>query len=164
MNAELISILDSYGSSTIEQIRQHLAATGTNATGKTSSSLRYTVTQEGTKATLKIIGRPFFATVETGRKATPQYDKPSKAFVESIKEWAQAKGVDQNLVYAIAKSIHKKGTKLHQKGGREDIYSNVINQNLVDKISLDLLNKFASQFMTNIVKMFTDGNNNITTA
>lgn len=159
MNADIISILNGYGQTTIDQIRANLSSAGKNVTGKTSQSLRYEVTNQGTKATLKVIGKPFFAVVETGRKPTPSA-KPSKAFVENIKEWLQAKGMEIKPAYAIALSINKKGTALFRDGGRKDIYSNVINQNLVDKISLDLLNKFAQQFMSNVVKMFTDGSNN----
>lgn len=163
MNAELISILNGYGNSTVEQIRQNLSATGTNATGKTSQSLRYEVTNNGTKATLKVIGKPYLAVVETGRKPTPEYTKPSVEFVNSIKQWLAAKGGDEKSAYGIAKSIHKRGTKLFRDGGRKDIISNVINQNLVDKISLDLLNTFAEQFLANTVKLFRDGRDNFTT-
>jgi hypothetical protein len=163
MNADILRILNGYGASTVEQIRQNLSSTGTSATGKTARSLRYEVTQEGTKATLKVIGKPFFAVVETGRKATPN-KKPSPDFVANIKEWLQARGMETKPAYAIALSINKKGSKLFRDGGRQDIYSNVINQNLVDKISLDLLNKFAQQFMTNVVKLFKDGSDNFRTA
>lgn len=162
MNAEIISILNKYGTSTVEQIKQNLSSTGTTATGKTAQSLRYEVRVESTKATLKVIGKPFFAVVETGRKPTPSY-KPSEQFVKSIKEWMDAKG-KTGSAYAIAQSIHKKGSKLWRDGGRTDIISNVINQNLVDKISLDLLNKFAQQFMGNVVKLFRDGSDNFRTA
>lgn len=160
MTAEIISILNQYGTSTVEQIRQNLASTGTNATGKTSKSLRYEVTNTGTKATLKVIGKPYFAVVETGRKPTPSFTKPSVEFVDSIKEWLRARGKDEKSAYAIAKSIHKSGTALFRKGGRKDIISNVINQDLIDRISLDLLNKFAQQFLANTVKLFRDGSDN----
>lgn len=50
------------------------------------------------------------------------------------------------------------------KATADILTGNVINQNLVDKISLDLLNKFAQQFMSNVVKMFTDGSNNFRAA
>jgi phage/plasmid primase-like uncharacterized protein len=162
MNAEVIRILNGYGASTVEQIRQNLSSTGTNATGKSAQSLKYSVTSEGTKATLMVVGKPFFAVVETGRKPTPSY-KPSVAFVKSIQEWMDAKG-KTGSAYAIAQSIHKKGTKLFRDGGRSDIYSNVINQNLTDKISLDLLNQFAKIFMTNVVKLFRDGTDNFRAA
>lgn len=162
MNAEIISILNQYGGSTVEKIRQNLSSTGTNATNKTSQSLRYEITNEGTKATLKVVGKPFFAVVETGRKPTPSY-KPSESFVKSIQEWIDAKG-KTGSAYGLAQYIHKQGSKLWREGGRSDIFSNVINQNLIDKISLDLLNKFAEQFMTNVVKMFKDGSDNFRAA
>lgn len=155
MNAEIIAILNSYGSSTVEKIRQNLASTGTNASNKTSQSLRYTVTTEGTKATLKVIGKPYFAVVETGRKPTPD-KKPSKEFVRNIKDWLQFTSGDTRPAYAIAMNINKHGSKLFRKGGRKDIYSNVINQNLTDKVSFDLLNKFSELFLTNVKQMFSD--------
>lgn len=163
MNAELIAILNQYGSSTVEKIRQNLASTGTNATGKTSQSLRYEVTNNGSKATLKVLGKPYFAIVETGRKPTPEYTKPSVEFVNSIKEWLRARGGNEKSAYGIAKSIHKRGTKLYRNGGRKDIISNVVNQDLVDRISLDLLNKFAQQFLAQTVKIFRDGSDNFGT-
>ena len=165
MNADLIKILNHYGKTTIEQIRDNLSATGTNASGRTSKSLAFEVKDTGTKAVLRITGKPFIAVVETGRKPTPEY-KPSVAFVASIKEWLRAKGKPESPAYAIALSIHRKGTKLWQDGGRRDIISNVINESLIDKISQDMLSKFAEEFLNNIVvKTFRDGaNNNSTTS
>jgi len=160
---DLLPILIGYGNSTVEQIKQNLSSTGTNATGKTSRSLRFIVTREADKDTLKIIGRPFFAVVETGRKATPQYTEPSREFVASIREWAEAKGVP-GAAYAIAKSIHQKGTKLFQSGGRNDVYSNVVNEDLIDRISKDILSKYATEYLKNAVTILTSGTNNTSTA
>lgn len=158
MTAELIAILNRYGRSTVDQIRDNLSNTDTSATGKTAQSLKYEVVTSGDKTALRIIGKPFFAVVETGRKPTPEYEKPSKQFVDSIKEWIRAKGGEEGAAYAIAKNIHKKGTKLYQKGGRTDIFSNVINDSLIDSISQDLLSKFADEFLNNVVATF-NGNN-----
>lgn len=159
MNAEIIGILSKYGQSTIDNIRENLSSTGTNATGKTAKSLKYEVLNKGNTAILQISGRGYFMAVETGRKPTPQYDKPSFEFVASIREWAKAKGLPEGSAYAIAKSIHKKGTRLHADGGRQDIVSNVINDNLTDKIASDLLSKFADLYLSNIVKTYKDGSN-----
>jgi len=158
MTADLITILSKYGQSTVDQIRENLSSTGTNATGKTSRSLRYEVKKEGNKTTLKVLGKPYFAVVETGRRPTPDY-KPSRQFVDSIKEWMDAKG-KQGSAYAIALAIHKRGTKLYRDGGRTDIISNVVNQNLVDKISAELLDKFADELLRNVVEVY--GSNNRT--
>lgn len=154
---DILPILQQEGNSIVEQIRRNLESTGTNATGRTSRSLRYEVRVDANSVTLKIIGRPFFKVVETGRKATPQYTKPSEDFVASIREWAQAKGVP-GAAYAIAKSIHQKGTKLFQSGGRDDVYSNVVNEDLVARISQDVLDKFAQEYLKNAVNIFTNGN------
>lgn len=154
MLADLVTILNGYGGSVVSRIQSNLQSTGTNATGKTSRSLRFEVRQEGSKTTLKVIGKPYFAVVETGRKPTPQYDKPSKAFVDSIREWTQAKGLPNSLAYAIAKSIHKKGTELFKKGGRKDIISNVINDSLASQISKDILQNFAKLYAANIVRQY----------
>jgi len=158
MVADIISILNTYGNSTVQSIRNNLASTGTNATGKTSQSLRFEVKNEGSKITIKILGKPYLAVVETGRRDTPQYTKPSIEFVASIQEWMNAKG-KEGSAYAIAKSIHQHGTKLFQKGGRQDIISNVINQGLINNISKDILNKFASQLVLNIKQVYGNNNN-----
>jgi hypothetical protein len=159
MNVELIQVLKGYGNSIVQEIQQNLSSSGTNATGKTSRSLQYTVTHSNTTATLQITGRPFFATVETGRRATPEYTKPSKMFVQAIREWVKAKGIPEAAAYAIAKSIHQKGTKIKQSGGRDDIYSSVINDSLITEISKDLLSRFAEDFANNLVKMYGTNSN-----
>lgn len=158
MTAELIAILNRNGRSVVDEIRDNLSNTGTTASGKTARSLKYEVTTQGDKTTLRIIGKPFFTVVETGRKPTPEYVKPSRQFVASIRDWLNAKGGDEGAAYAIAKSIHQKGTKLYRDGGRTDIFSNVINDSLIDKISQDLLSKFAEEFLQNIVTTFNVSN------
>jgi len=159
MDADLITILNSYGSSTVESIRRNLASTGTNATGKTSKSLRFEVNQQGEKLSLKIFGKPYLAVVETGRKPTPQYTKPSREFVQSISEWLSARGKSGVSAYGVAKAIHQKGTKLFASGGRKDIISNVINDDLTSKISADVLKSFSKLLVTNIRQTYgTNGN------
>jgi hypothetical protein len=154
MVVDLISILTGYGASTVQRIQQNLASTNTNASGKTSKSLRFEVKQQGEKTTLKIYGRPFIATVETGRKATPGL-KPSRQFVENIREWVKYRGIPQSAAYAIALSINQKGTPPTGKL----IISNVINQSLTDQITKDILTKFASLFMTNVVSQYVGRSN-----
>lgn len=146
MTAEFLSIVSNAGQSAVSQIRQNMAATGTNATGKSSQSLRYEIVQEGDRTILRVLGRQYFAVVETGRRPTPQYDKPSREFVASIREWAKAKGIQENAAYAIAKSIHKKGTQLYRSGGRQDVYTSVI-PGIVQQIGSEYLQKYANLFL-----------------
>lgn len=153
----MLTILSQNGTTIVDQIRQNLASTGTNATGKTSRSLRFEVIVNAGKQILRIIGRPFFNVVETGRRPTRLGANESEPnLVDQIKEWITAKGISGNA-YAIAKSIHAKGTKLFQSGGRTDIVSSVINQTLVDSISKSILDKFAQEYLKNAVNIFTHG-------
>jgi len=149
MTVDLLSILNGYGNSVVQQIKQNLASTNTDATGKTSRSLRFEVKQQGSTTTLKIFGRPFIATVETGRKATPG-KKPSRQFVDNIKEWTKARGIPVGASYAIARSINEKGTPPTGK----KIISNVINDTLTNNISKDVLGQFAKLLTTNIKEIY----------
>jgi len=160
MTAEIITILSNAGQSTIDKIRQNMSSTGTDASGESSRSLKYEVTETGTKANLKITAKPFFMVVETGRKPTPQFTKPSEEFVDRIKSWLTARGKDQGPAYAIAKSIHKSGTKLWQQGGRTDIVSNVINQNRIEELSRELLQSFAKFYLVSVANTFKNANSN----
>jgi hypothetical protein len=92
--------------------------------------------------------------LETGRKATPQYTKPSYAFVQSIREWIKAKGGDQGLAYVIARSIHQKGTK-----GTPGIISEPVNK-YVELIKQDTAKQFAKLYLLNAVEFFKRGNSN----
>lgn len=150
MIVDTIVILSKYGQSLVDDIKQSIS--GHSATGNTARSLRFEVRREGTKDILKVFGRPFIMTLETGRKATPQYTKPSYDFVKSIKEWLRAKGGDQDAAYAIAKSIHQKGTK-----GTPGIISNQVNST-VDLIEKDILKQFEEQWLYNVVQFTKDGN------
>lgn len=119
-------------------IEQHIRA-GQKASGATIASLRVDATAyEGT-----LYGKAPFGTLETGRKggAVPN------GFMQIIRKWMEDKGIkaepipyktdrphkytpqergDMSLSFLIARKIKKEGTQLFRKGGRDDIYSNVI--------------------------------------
>lgn len=155
MTAEVLNILSSYGQSAVAQIQ----ANTPKATGKTARSVRFQVTDEGNKIKFEILASKYFKVVETGRKPTPQYTKPSVSFVSAIRQWLDAKGKDTSLAYVIAKSIHQKGTKLFRDGGRKDVFSNVLNESFIDSISNDLLQQFAHETMMQLIKSFDDNSN-----
>lgn len=119
-------------------IAQHFSA-GQKASGRTAASLRVEVTEEeGT-----LYGRSPFGTLETGRKP----GKVPQGFQAIIRKWMADKGINAepipyktdrphkytpqergnlSLSYLIARKIRREGTSLFRKGGRADIYSNVI--------------------------------------
>jgi hypothetical protein len=152
MIVNTMAILNQYGGGLVNELKQALSSK--SATGKTVQSLQYQVRREGNKDILTVTGRPYIMALETGRKATPQYTKPSFAFVQNIREWLSAKGSDQGLAYAIAKSIHKKGTV-----GTHGIISNPVNH-AVEQIKQETVKQFAKQFLFHMVEFLQRGNNN----
>lgn len=145
---ELIEIVNQQGIELVNNIRANLGSTGTNATLKTSQSLRFETSTEGTKTKLKLFGRPFFNTVETGRKATPG-KKPSREFIENLRPWAEARGIPQEAVWAIATKINKLGTNLFRAGGREDIIQPAVDD-FINNVSQELLDLKADELVFKI--------------
>lgn len=146
---DLKKIVEQRLQNAISKIQENLETTGTNASKRTSQSLRLESSDFG----FIIYGRRAFATVETGRMA----GGIPKGFNEIIKQWIIDKGVsvtqipykrkesenwrpkyttaERSLILAagaISFTIKKSGTSLFRKGGRNDIFSNVFNEALPD--------------------------------
>lgn len=132
-------ILNDVGAQVVAEIRQALADSGTNASGRTSASLRYTV--EG--GVLEVWGRPAFGTVEHGRRA----GRVPRNFRAIIAQWIIDKGIPVQPVEvkrvtdrdghtrallrmagAIAWKIRTEGSRLHREGGRSDIYTPAVKR------------------------------------
>jgi len=139
MTVDLLKILNDESRSFIAQVQAKIP----NATGKTAKSLRYEISEGSARIILEVLGKPFFAVVETGRKATPD-KKPSRAMIENITEWCNAKGKPESAVWAIAVYIQKHGTALFRKGGRTDVYTDS-KEVFADKIFQDVTNTLADE-------------------
>lgn len=125
--SRIAKFLDDQGRLGVQTIQTNLDNTGTTTTGKTKDSITYEVTEDNGRTTLIIkASRPYFKTVETGSKPA-KTTVPPKEMVESLKEWAQAKGSNVSP-YGAAVNILKKGSELYRKGGRTDIYTPVKDQ------------------------------------
>ena len=121
-----------------QRIAQNIILAGANASGQTIASMEVKTTS--TSGTL--LGRNYFGTLETGRRA----GKIPRNFGDIIYEWMQAKGIhandgkDMNMAWAIAKTIARLGTTLHppRGQGRDTIYSQEIlrtTANIHERIS-----------------------------
>ena len=142
---ELKDILDKM----VAEMRDNLAKTGTNASGRTSQSLRVVMTNTGGE----IWGRKYFRGVEQGRAG----GRIPRNFTSIIEQWILDKGLPvqaiqykrkpsanwqpkytpeerglRQMASAIAHTIEKSGTSLYRKGGRKDIFTNVIEKNKAD--------------------------------
>lgn len=151
-SATVLSILNDETNNFINIVKGNLASTGTDATKKSSNSIKSKITTTDSKITIEVTAKPFFSVVETGRKATPG-KKPSEDMIDNIKEWVAVRGKPDSAVWAIATSIQNKGTDLFRKGGRTDIYTDPGEEwaeDLFDKITKAI----AADEMNLIIKGF----------
>lgn len=133
---DVSKILEEWAENVIIRIQDNLDSTGTTASGKTKESLRYEIEGDEFSQKLTIYGRQYFQGVEEGRGA----GKIPYKFQDILYDWAEAKGILQNfgdterkqrsVLYIVGQSIKNHGTQLYQDGGRLDIYTNVINEEL----------------------------------
>lgn len=148
---EIYDLIQDKGIDLINNIRVNLGSTGTNATVKTSQSLRAETKQEGTKYTFTLFGRPFFMTVQTGRKPTPD-KKPSREMIENLRPWIDSRGMDESAVWAIATDINKRGTALWRAGGRTDIVDPAVDT-FVNDVSQSFLEAEADNYQLKVRQM-----------
>lgn len=148
---EIFEVIQDKGIDLINNIRVNLGSTGTNATVKTSQSLRIELKQEGTKYSLTLYGRPFFMTVQTGRRPTPD-KKPSREMISNLMEWVDARGLPESAVWAIANTINRRGTRLWLEGGRTDIVDPAVDT-FVNDVSQAFLEAEADNYILKVRQM-----------
>ena len=137
----------------VAQIRSNLQSTGTNASGRTSDSLKVEV--DATSG--RIYGRRYFRGTEQGRAG----GRVPRNFNAIIRQWILDKGLTYSAIpykrqpsaswqpkytpqerglnamaSAIAHTIEKSGTSLYRRGGRKDIFTNVIEENKADLLKV----------------------------
>ena len=119
INEELLKLKD--------VIAANMQAQGLNASGKTSKSLEVVMGDNGGA----LMGRSFFAVLETGRKA----GKVPKNFRQIIEKWATDKGLTfetpaklRSFSYLVARKIAAEGTKQYRTGRRTDVFTDAVNE------------------------------------
>lgn len=164
----IIKLLADQGNSLVNTIRGNLNTTGTNASSQTSDSLEYQVNEQGEKIILTILGRPYFASVETGRG--PRKSTESANLSNTILQWMEIREIGSdldekkriNLSKFITLKINREGTDLFKKGGRTDIFTQPFNS-AVDEVNKSVVDLIAENFVTNIVKFWNGAQYNKTT-
>ena len=129
---DINEVLEQWASNVVVKIKSNLDSTGTTASGRTKESIEYTVDN----GTLVITGRPYFRSVEEGRGpgGIPY------GFTDIIRQWMKDKNIEskfgetesqkRSAAYMIGQFIKNNGSSLYRKGGRDDIYSSVINDEM----------------------------------
>lgn len=148
---EINELLYSEGIQLGNDIRANIGAAGEWATGDTARSIRIEVKQEGTKYRMQLLARPYFWTVQTGRRPTPN-KKPSREMIANITRWVEARGIDLGAVWAIAMTIQRRGTRLWLEGGRTDIVDPALDD-FINNVSMALADAGADDLILKVKQM-----------
>lgn len=143
----------------IATIKTNSRAAGQVATGKTLRSLEYTLQRLGKSYVARILGRPYFGTLETGRGPYNGGKGDPQGFNQRLIEWMKARNFqckDEAEYLRMANylrwKINKFGTELYRKGGRKDIFTPA-----VDDMTELLEKELIVFFQTTMEDMFTKG-------
>ncbi|MEO6521357.1 MAG: hypothetical protein ABIN91_06765 [Mucilaginibacter sp.] len=144
MNQNLLTYLTDIKNQIIDIATQK----GMNASGKTLSSIEIIETPKG----YDLQASPSIYFMEHGRGPThPGTPAGNPNLVEVIQDWLDAKGINANP-YAIAKAIHKNGTKLYRSGGNSGILSVPLNLDRLDQV----FNDISAEYLNNTAQAVFD--------
>lgn len=143
----------------ITAIKDNSTRAGQVATGKTLRSLEYTIQKQGKSYVARILGRPYFGTLETGRGVYRGGKGDPQGFNQRLIEWMKARNFRckdeqeyERMANYLRWRINKFGTRLYQKGGRKDIFTPAVAD------ATDFLEKELIAFFTHTVEdMFIKG-------
>lgn len=120
----LVSVLKTYGQIGVKLLRQAIASQ--DATGRTAASIRFEVVEQKGNEGLKFFARQYFSALEKGIR--PSSKRPSKEMIDSMTEYARARGFTnpEKAAWAISIKQLEKGDTTHRMGGRI-LYSDDMN-------------------------------------
>lgn len=139
----LTDVLNREGATLVDALRESMENYGRNATGETSRSIEYTVTEDGDFTSLKILGNGNLFELEDGRGPTRQGG--SGVVREKIKEWIVAKGITSDLsldslAFLISRKIHREGY-----AGTKGLLTDVFNEQRINDIGNAIADAQSSQ-------------------
>ena len=149
---ETIEILKQYSNALVVDIKEAIP----KVTGKTAESVSNRVYDTG----FEITANASLVTLIDGRRPTSaSATKGDPDLNEIILEWIQNKGIQpeegmtiETLAFLISRSIHRKGTRLYQMGGGNDLFKTVITDARIDLLVAMLVKNKAIEVESDIIK------------
>lgn len=156
VSKQLVNRLTEFGKLGVLALRTDVQKV--SATGKTADSIRFEISVDADGSVhLRILGRAFFSTLETGRG--PRKSSEYGQFDLSLLEYMKARGIGADLpekkraalAKYIALKINREGDETYKKGGRI-VYSQTIAK-LVSEIKRAIIQDFKKFFIREILSV-----------
>lgn len=124
-----------------------------------------TIDYETTSDSLEIFGSPFISVIVDGRRPTKSgASRSNPSLRDRILFWIEEKGIqpkpDENgnipsvesLAFIIARSIHKKGTLLFQRGGGNNIFDTVLTNDRIEALLAMFGEKYINDVQSGVLR------------
>ena len=141
----------------LEKRKQAIISRINQASGRTARAIHHVEDQ----VSGILYGPMHIEALEDGRGPTKVNTPSNPTLQEAIEEWLQFAGISppagktrRDLSYAIAASIHAKGTRLFQQGGKSGVLSQTITERSFDELLNDLADIHTLQISTEVVNKF----------
>jgi hypothetical protein len=152
----ITTTLTKFGKRGVHEIKADVARV--SATGESAKSVRYEVISDDDTDRLRIVARPYFSTIETGRG--PRKSNQDGGFKDKMLDYMKRKGIGADLTEKkraqLAKflvyRINKEGDKTYKSGGRT-IYSDGLLK-LVEDLKKELAKDFLKDTTAKIKGFF----------
>jgi hypothetical protein len=141
-------ILQSFFEKLKEQVIANHIAAGQKATGKTINSFQIEIDEASGRLTAR-------GGIDSLEKGTP---KGSRVSLDSLIEWANAKGIQvkniSSFAFLVQRKIMKEGSKLFRNGGRTDIISSVLTDGRVGALEKQIADKYFNLVKSEVKESF----------
>jgi hypothetical protein len=135
------------------EIENDLRKSLPKASGETINSLEVRMNDSGGS----LLANSYIGALEYGRKPTKSAGSGTTSLKDKIREWVRIKGIDEGLVYAITRKIHKEGTLMYRTGkdfsGRGQYLSNIINERRVENLLVSLSKSFSNSVESSLLNI-----------
>ena len=138
-------ILERYGGKIVEDLRRSMADKKLNASGDTSRSIEYKVTDGKIIMSLEILAHLALIVLERGRG--PNRGGSGGGLRAGIEKWVDSKPIrpfdpkmtKDQLVFLIVRKIAREGIKVPNRYNPGNVISDVITDDLIRKINREVI-------------------------
>jgi len=160
MDKTISEILDDYGEKIVNGLRQSMQDKGLMASGDTARSIEYKV-EENAVISLTVLAHLALIILETGRGPNKGGGKSSGGGLRAgIERWVETKPIipfdpkmtKDQLVFLIVRKIAREGIKVPNRFNPGGVITDVIDDNLIEKINREVINASVASLVTTVKK------------
>lgn len=162
--SEISEIFRQFGENIVPEIK--------SVSKRFAPSVESTYVENGNGAVFTITASEFITTLIDGRRPTsPNAPKGNPTLQQILLEWIKHKGIAprqgkdgrtptlEQLSWAMATSMHKKGDLLWQRGGGNDIFEPIITEKRITSLFSLLSNSYLKTIESSVIKNLNNVSN-----